>query len=124
MRKRLLGCLTTLALACFAGPLLAGPVMRVITVDARDLKAYLHEVDQLRAQYHKANVQLTLRVWRATFAGPDAGSVVVTVEMPDLATLAKVQEMQKSNPEIAATMQRISGLRHIDSDSLFEELSP
>jgi len=124
MRRILLGCLTTLMLAGLAGPALAGQVLRVITVEARDIKAYLHEVDQLRAQYRKANVPITLRAWRATFAGPDAGTVVVTVEMPDLATLAKVQEMQKSNPEIAATMQRISGLRHIESDSLFEELGP
>lgn len=124
MRKFLLcGCLV-LGLSFTAGAALASPVLRVIVVDTRDLKAYLHEVEQLRAEYKKAGVPITLRAWRATFAGTDAGSLVVTVEVADLATLAKVQELQKSNAEIAATMQRIGGLRHIDSDSLFEELSP
>jgi hypothetical protein len=44
--------------------------------------------------------------------------------MPDLATLAKVDDAQKTNAEIAATMQRIGALRKIVSDSLYEELSP
>ena len=61
---------------------------------------------------------------RAVHAYPHTGSVVVSEEVSDLATLAKVQELQKSNPEISATMQRIGLLRHIDSDSLFEELTP
>lgn len=124
MRRVLLCGWMALGLALASGAALAAPVLRVIVVDTRDLKAYLHEVEQLRAEYKKAGVPITLRAWRATFAGPDAGSVVVTVEVADLATLAKVQEMQKSNAEIAATMQRIGALRHIDSDSLFEELSP
>jgi hypothetical protein len=38
-------------------------------------------------------------VWRARFAGSDAGAIVVSVEMPDLSTLAKVDELQRSNPE-------------------------
>jgi hypothetical protein len=124
MKKILLGSVMALGLAFASGAALAAPVLRVIIVDVRDLKAYLHEVDALRAEYKKANVPITLRAWHATFAGPDAGAVVVSVEVPDLATLAKVQDMQKSNTEIAATMQRIGALRHIVSDSLYEELGP
>jgi hypothetical protein len=124
MKRVLLGSFMVLGLALASSAALAAPVLRVIVVDVRDVKAYLHEVDALRTQYKKANVSINLRVWRATFAGPDAGSVVVSVEVPDLATLAKVQDMQKSNTEIAATMQRIGALRHIVSDSLYEEISP
>lgn len=42
--------------------------------------------------------------------------------MPDLATLAKVDELQKSNAEIAATVQKIGTMRKIVSDSTCEEL--
>jgi hypothetical protein len=124
MKRIMLGSLLAVAFAFGSGAATAGTVLRVIVVEVRDVKAYVHEVETLQAQYKKANVPLTLRVWRATFAGPDAGTVIVSVEMPDLATLAKVADMQKSNTEIAATMQRINAQRHIVSDSLYEEISP
>ena len=100
----------------------AAPILRVIVVQSSDLKAYLHEIDTLRAEFKKAGVPVTLRAWRARFAGTDTGAIIVSVEMADLATLAKVDEAQKSNADIAATMQRIGGLRKIVSDSLYEEL--
>jgi hypothetical protein len=104
--------------------LAASPILRVIVIQTTDLKAYIHEVDTLRAQFKKSGIPVTLRAWRARFAGTDAGAVVVSVEMPDLATLAKVDDAQKTNAEIVATMQRIGALRKIVSDSLYEELSP
>ena len=58
---------------------------------------------------------------RALQAPP--GTLIVAVEMPDLAALAKVDELQKSNTEIAATMQKIGALRKIVSDSLYEEVN-
>jgi len=46
----------------------------------------------------------------ARFVGSDASAIVVSVEMPDLSTLAKVDELQRSNPEIAAVIAKIAGL--------------
>jgi hypothetical protein len=60
----------------------------------------------------------------AHFVGSDAGAIVVSVEMPDLSTLAKVDELQRSNPEIAAVIAKIAGLRKIMSDSLYEDFRP
>lgn len=124
--RRIILCVSALfAFALGAGnALAASPIMRVIVVQSTDLKGYTHELDTLRSQFKKAGVQVTLRAWQARFAGPDAGSIVVTVELPDLAALVKVDELQKSNAEISATMQRIGALRKILSDSLYEELSP
>ena len=125
MRKIIVCVSAVIGLALGSGSALAAsPILRVIVIQTTDLKAYIHEVDTLRAQFKKAGIPATLRAWRARFAGTDAGAVVVSVEMPDLATLAKLDEAQKSNAEIAATMQRIGGLRKIVSDSLYEELSP
>jgi len=60
-------------------------VLRVIVVQTADVPGYVHEVETLQALLKKAGVAATLRVWRATFAGVDAGSIVVSVEVPNLA---------------------------------------
>jgi hypothetical protein len=122
MRKILLSVLTAAGLALAVGSASAAPIARVISVQVTDLKAYAHEVDVLQGQMKKAGVAVTIRIWRARFAGSDAGTLIVAIEMPDLATLAKVDELQKSNTEIAATMQKIGALRKIVSDSIYEEV--
>jgi ribosomal protein L11 len=123
MRKMIVCISAVIGLALGSGSALAASsIQRVIVVQTTDLKAYIKEVDTLRAEFKKAGVPVTLRAWRARFAGAEAGAVVVSVEMADLATLAKVDDAQKNNAEISATMQRIGALRKIVSDSLYEEL--
>jgi len=47
------------------------------------------------------------------------------VEVPDLATLAKIEDaVMKPNSPLSAIMKRIEAIRKITSDSLYEELSP
>jgi hypothetical protein len=122
MRKILLSIVTAAGLVFAAGSASAATIARVIGVQVTDIKAYAHEVDVLQGQFKKAGVAVTIHIWRARFAGSEAGTLIVAIEMPDLATLAKVDELQKSNPEIAATMQRIGPLRKIVSDSLYDEV--
>jgi hypothetical protein len=124
MRKLIAPVLLTLAFALGCGTAAAGSIARIIVVETADLPGYLHEVDSLRAQFKKLLPTVSLRVFRARFAGTDSGAVVVAVEMPDLATLAKLDELQKSNAEVAATMARIGKMRKIVSDSLYDQVSP
>jgi hypothetical protein len=124
MLKPILCAWALLGVALVGGTAVAGPIDRIIVVQTTDLPAYLKEVDTLRGQFKKAGVAVTLRVFRATYAGPEAGAIVVAVEVADLATLGKVNELQKSNADISATLGRIGKLRKIVSDSLYEELSP
>ncbi len=99
-------------------------VLRVLAVQTNDVPGYTHEVETLQALYKKAGQPVTLRVWRATFAGADTGTIVVTAEMPNLAALAKMSDSMRSNPEINAEMNKIGGMRKIVSDSLYELLTP
>lgn len=124
MLKPILCAWAVLGVALLGATAVAAPIDRIIVVQATDLPAYLKEIETLRGQFKKAGVNVSLRVFRAMFAGPEAGTIVVAVEMADLATLAKINELQKSNPDISATMGRIGKLRKIASDSLYEELSP
>jgi len=108
-----------------AAALPASTVLRVIAVQTPDIKTYRHEVETLQGEFKKEGLPVTLRVWRATYAGPDTGTIIVTVEVPDLGTLAKIEEaVMKPNSALGATMKRIEAIRKIASDSLYEELSP
>jgi hypothetical protein len=101
----------------------APAVMRVIVVQTADVSAYIHEVETLQGLLKKSGQAATLRVWRATFAGPDTGTIVVSVEAANLAALAKIDDMIRSSPEIAAEMKKINGMRKIVSDSVYDLLS-
>jgi hypothetical protein len=124
--KLILSVLAVMGLAlASAAALPASPVLRVIAIQTPDIKAYRHEVDTLQGEFKKEGLPVTLRVWRATYAGPDTGTIIVTVEVPDIGTLAKIEEaVMKPNSALGATMKRIEAIRKIASDSLYEELTP
>jgi hypothetical protein len=124
--KFILSVLAVMGLALVsAAALPASTVLRVIAIQTSDIKTYRHEVDTLQGEFKKEGLPVTLRVWRATYAGPDTGTIIVTVEVPDIGTLAKIEEaVMKPNSALGATMKRIEAIRKIASDSLYEELSP
>ena len=122
MRKIIISSCAALGLAFISAAASAGGISRIIIVQPTDLPAYLHELDTLRGEFKKVGVSITLRVWRARFAAAETGTIVVTEEVADLPTLAKVEDLMKSNTDIAATMQRIAKIRKITSDSLYEAL--
>ena len=95
----------------------------MLVIQTADITAYAHEVQTLQALYKKAAVALKLRVRHATYAGADTGTVVVGVEAPNLAILEKMREQISSNPELAAQMKKITAMRKVVSDSLYEPLT-
>ena len=126
MGKLILSTLAVMGLVLVSAIALpASTTLRVIAVQTSDIKTYRHEVETLQGEFKKEGLPVTLRVWRATYAGPDTGTIIVTVEVPDLGTLAKIEEaVTKPNSALGATMKRIEAIRKIASDSLYEELSP
>jgi spermidine/putrescine-binding protein len=99
-------------------------VLRVIVVQVSDVPAYTHEIEVIRTLYKKLGVAATIDAYRATYAAAETGTVVVAIEVPNLATLAKINEMNRSQPEVMAEMKKINALRKITSDSLYEKLTP
>jgi hypothetical protein len=124
--KLILSILAIMGLALASATALpASTTLRVIVVQTSDIKTYRHEVETLQGEFKKEGLPVTLRVWRATYAGPDTGTLIVTVEVPDLATLAKIEDaVAKPSSALGATMKRIEAIRKIASDSLYEEISP
>ena len=65
-----------------------------------------------------------LRVWRARFAGPDAGAIVVSLEYPDMTTFANDEKKVTETAEYQAWLKGLAKLRKVLSDSLYDELKP
>jgi hypothetical protein len=98
-------------------------VLRVLGVQPTDEAAYVKEVETLQALYKKAGLPLQIRVWRATYAGPNTGTIIVGSQAPDMATFAKLPAMIRANAEISAEMKKIQAMRKVVSDSLYEPLT-
>jgi hypothetical protein len=97
-------------------------VLRVVVVETNDVTAYMGQLNTLRASMQRLGSKSTVRAWRARFAGPNAGSIVVAVEYADMATFAAEDSMIAKDTEYQATLKSMSQMRKIVSDSLYEEL--
>jgi hypothetical protein len=97
-------------------------VLRVVVVETTDMAAYAGELAKIRAAMTRLGSKSTVRVWRARFAGPNAGAVVVSVEYPDMAAFAAEDAKVQADPEYAALIKGLDRVRKIVSDSLYEEL--
>ena len=56
--------------------------LRVINVKTDNVAAYVQELDKGRAMMKRLGVNVTTRIWRATYAGPNTGMIVVSQEFP------------------------------------------
>ncbi|MEY2853336.1 MAG: hypothetical protein RL030_468 [Pseudomonadota bacterium] len=99
------------------------PVLRVIIVQTADVPAYVRELETLKSIYKKHGLDITVDAYQATYAGPEAGSVAVTVQVANLAALAKMNEITRTQPDVVAEMKKIGAMRKIVSDSVYEKLT-
>jgi hypothetical protein len=98
--------------------------MRVVVVQAADVGAYVKALEEGKALLKQKGSPAALHVWMARYAGTEAGSVVVSIEYPNLEALAKDDTMMRSDAELRAWLERLGKIRKIVSDSIYEELKP
>lgn len=91
-------------------------------VETNDVTAYLGQLNTLKASLQRLGSKSTVRAWRARFAGPNAGSIVVAIEYADMMSFAAEDSMIAKDAEYQATLKSMSQVRKIVSDSLYEEL--
>jgi len=119
--KRILTLLATLLLGGVAAQ--AG-TLRIVTVETPDAIAYIQAVEQGRQLLKSKGSPATIRVWRGRFAGSDAGTVIVSVEYPNLEALAKDDALMKSDAELKRWLVGLDKVRTVVSDSVYDELAP
>ena len=126
MKSKLMLFALTILLSMSA-PLLAqdAPVLRVIVVQTDSPGAYIQEVLETgRAHLKRLESTGNLRVWKAKYAGSDAGSVVVAIEYPSLTALAADDKKAAADPALGAWVRSLDKMRKIVSDSLYSESKP
>jgi hypothetical protein len=96
-------------------------ILRVVVVKTDDPAAYAQELDKGRQVMKGLGIQAVTRVWQARFAGPEAGSVVVSIEYPNMAAFADAVAKTNASSEYQAWLKGLDKLRKIVSDSLYSE---
>lgn len=126
MKSKLMLVAVTILL-CMSAPLLAqdAPVMRVIVVHTDNPSAYIKEVLETgRGHLKRLESSGNLRIWKAKYAGSDAGSVIVSIEYPSLTALAADDRKAAADPALGAWVRSLDKMRKIVSDSLYSESRP
>jgi hypothetical protein len=100
------------------------PVLRVVVVQTDNADGYVKEIEKGKAVLKRLESSGVIRVWRAKFAGPNAGSVVVSLEYPSMAAFAKDDAKIAADAEYQAWLKGLDKFRKIVSDSLYGELKP
>jgi hypothetical protein len=120
--KRLIVMLTALLGLFVMAASAEAAVLRVVVVETSDVAAYMSQLNSLKASLQRMGSKSTIRAWRARFAGPNAGSIVVAVEYADMAAFAAEDARIAKDAEYQATLKAMGKVRKIVSDSLYEEL--
>ncbi len=97
-------------------------VQRVVVIKTDNVAAYVQQIDRGKEIQKKLGVPTHIRVWQATFAGPNAGTVVVAMEYADMAAFADAYTKINADPDYRAWLKDLDKIRTIVSDSLYKEL--
>ena len=117
----LFGLTLSLSTAVFAD---GHSTLRVVMVDTDDAAAYTAQLKEGSRLIKKVAPKMTMRAWRATFAGNATGAVIVGLEYPgSLADFATAWEKIQADKSVSKWLSGLSGLRTIVSDSLYNEIS-
>jgi len=98
--------------------------LRVVVVEVSDVAAYVKALETGKALLKKKGSPAQLRSWLARYAGSDAGSVIVSVEYPNIEALAKDETLMSSDADMIAWLASLGKLRKVVSDSIYQELKP
>lgn len=92
-----------------------------MVVKTDDVAGYLAQFEKGAAIIKKLGVNAQTRIWHATFAGPNAGSIVVSIEFPNMAALAEGTKIL-THKDYVAWLKSLDKVRTVVSDSLYREL--
>jgi hypothetical protein len=98
--------------------------LRVVTVHTDDVGAYVKEIERGKAILKRLDSHGIIRVWMARYAGDASGTVVVSIEYPNLETLAAEETKISADAEYTAWLKGLDKLRKIVSDSIYYEMKP
>jgi hypothetical protein len=120
--------------ALFVSALLTAPaasaghhekVLQVVAVQVKpgNLENYRKETGKLRAVIDRVGASSTLRMWNATQAGPNTGTVLVALEWKDADTWAAESGKVQDDPEWQKIVRGLHEIRTLAGSALWREWS-
>jgi len=97
-------------------------VLRVVEIKTDNVAAYLQALEQNKQIMKKLGLTPQIRVWQATYAGPNAGSIIVSVEYSSMAAFADADAKTRADKDYQAWLKGMDKIRTVVSDSLYGEL--
>ena len=97
-------------------------VIRVVIVKTDDPAAYAHALESGKEIMKKLGLPTNIHVYQATYAGPNAGAVAVSIEYPSMVALAEAETKLRADKDYAAWIKGLDKIRTIVSDSVYREL--
>jgi len=101
----------------------APSVSRVVVVETADPAAYAAAIAEGQEILTRLGSESTIRVWVARFAGEGTGTVVSSIEWPNMAAMAVDDALMGGSDEMGAWIAGLAGTRTIVSDSLYQEIT-
>ncbi len=130
MTRRGMFALLTVLLMAFGSASLAAAdqdsVLQVVAVQVNPgkLDRYLERIEKLQAISDRLEAGGTLRVWQATLAGDNAGTIIVGIEYSSLAAFAENSAKIEADAEWQKAISGLGRIRTIVSRSLYREITP
>jgi hypothetical protein len=97
-------------------------IVRVVVVKTDNPAAYTQALEAGKEIMKKAGVTPIIRVYQASYAGPDAGAVVAAIEYPNITALAEAETKLRADKDYLAWIKGLEKIRTIVSDSIYREL--
>jgi hypothetical protein len=124
MKTRITALVAAVALTLAASSALAASTvwLRIVGVKTNNVSLYMQELDKGRAILKRLGVKTQIRVWRATYAGPETGALFVSQEYASWTAFADAQTKIAGDKEFQDWLTNLDKVRSITSDSLYREL--
>jgi hypothetical protein len=98
--------------------------LRVVFVQTSDQDAYVKELEKAKAMIKRMEIPAQIRIWKARFAGDQAGQIAVALEFPNLTELAKAEAKLAADAEYSAWLKDLGKMRKVVAESIYFELKP
>ncbi len=95
-----------------------------VQVEAGQLDKYVESVSKFNGIAERLGLEASLRIWGATMAGTNTGTVIVGVLFPNMAAFAEASAKLDADKEWYKLVNGLDDIRKIVSNSLYQELTP
>ena len=102
------------------------PITQVVTLDTNgNTDVLLGEAKKNEKIFERLGIKARRRYMQASLAGPDAGTIAVVIEYPNLTSLATAQEKLANDAEWQKYIDKVTDAgMSVESNSIWVDITP